>query len=289
MAPDDQAPRDIDPGEQSPSTPDAPLPPGFTDNPVAQMKTPAKDFPAEQTAPGEFMEVEADPQQVAQAARASESAHQAAPTNPSLLTASPGALEAPVAVLEPEAPTLPTQSDLDDADAFSKATARAAAAAIAGTPGAFEDASLVPDIGNAPGVERTIRCWVGTLPGAPVQNIDLGGVNFPLFTESVSMIAGETQRVRHNGCVLDLSESKLDRIKSTLKRKVVRWRDQRHRRGYLVTIPTETEAAEMLKRGRLRNFKAHPGDEAVGHYVYLVMGGRTSDTDFPPPIVPRQQ
>jgi hypothetical protein len=291
MAPEDQA-RDIStPGEQSPSTPDAPLPPGFTDQPVAQMPSPAKDFPGEQINPGEFIEAEVDPQQAAQAARAAESAHQAPVTSPSPLTAvldAPAGSVEPPSVVGPESPALPAQPPLPRLGAFEEASQRAAAAALAGTPGALEDASLVPEIGNAPGLEKTIRCWVGTLPGAPVQNIDLGGINFPLFTESVSMIAGETQRVRHNGCVVDLAETALERIKAALRKKVVRWRDSKRRRGYLVTIPTEQEAAEMAKRGRLRNFRAHPGDEAVGHYVYLVMGGRTSDTDFPPPIVPRQ-
>ena len=154
-------------------------------------------------------------------------------------------------------------------------------------PGAIVDDSLQPPLSNLPGSEPTELYWIGTLPGAPVQNIDLGGVHFPLFCEDVANIAGATQRIRRNGSVVALSETMIKRVHSALRRKVVRWRGADRRKGFLVVIPTDQERTQMAARGRDRPFRSQPNDEPIGRYVYMVKGERTSDSAFPPPIVPR--
>lgn len=269
------------------------LPAGFTTEPVAPLDAPQRDFPRKAIGPNEFLDAEEDPLDHAQRVRASERA--------------PALAQPP----EPETDTEPAPSgEGDDPGRYGPRTAAAldprlrpkatrdpfAAASVqaeerAGhslSQGALVDSTLAPDMGRIPGVEKGERYWVGTLPGAPVQNIDLFGISFPLFSETVAVVAGETSRIRQNGSVLDLTPSQVEGIKEALKRKIVRWRDAKRRRGFLVTIPTPADAEKMAARGRLSTFTARKDDEPVGMHVYMVRGGRTSDSDFPPSIVPRR-
>lgn len=247
------------------------LPPGYTTDPIAPLKHAPKDFPANELEPGEYGEADMDSPGLAKNARAVE----AAPRDPQAFEDAP----------QPDLPKV-DERPIGNANEFDAATKRAEKRSPMGMGEAMVDAALQPDLANTPGRETAERFWVGTLPGAPVQNIDLGGVDFPLFTENVTLIAGATTRIRNNGQVVDLTPTQLERIRSALKRKVVRWRDHKKRRGYLVSIPSEEEAAAMKKRGRYRPFTAQEMDEPVGRYVYIVRGGRTSDTEYPRSVVP---
>lgn len=242
--------------QESTSKRPADLPPGFTTEPVATGAG-TKGFPGREIAPGEFVEAEAPPAKPSPGAAAVAPAAPKAAPAPSPMNVTP--------VLAPPSP----------------------AAIDQGVAGPLVVPDAVPDLQRVPGAEATDLYWVGTLPGAPVQNIDVAGVNFPLFTETVSVVGGESQRYRHNGELVHLSHSKVQAVLSALRHKIVRWKDANKRRGYLVSIPRPDEAERMTRRGR--RFVAQQLDEPVGLYIYMVRGGRTSESAFPPSVVPRKE
>lgn len=97
--------------------------------------------------------------------------------------------------------------------------------------------------------------WVGTLPECPKQNVVLGGIDFPQYTEQIiDQEGGLTQRNRRNGDVKYLTADQVKAIKAAGKRKVVR------SQGALTTILNTDH----------KRYRPHTNDKPLGQFVYLV-------------------
>jgi hypothetical protein len=70
--------------------------------------------------------------------------------------------------------------------------------------------------------------WCGTLPGCPLQNVTLGGFDFPSFSEKLQLRedtgAAKTDRNKHSGRVHWLTEEGVKKIREAALRKVFRKR-----------------------------------------------------------------
>ena len=144
-------------------------------------------------------------------------------------------------------------------------------------------------------VERSYWYWIGALPGMPIEHVEIGGQCFPKMEEHITRGAvGETVRAPVIGALVRLTADNVRRIRDRLPRTVVRWRDEdadersdreglegvgqsvdavlgepRRRKGYLITIPTESEIAARRAAGRPANlYQARAGDEPASRYLF---------------------
>ncbi len=117
--------------------------------------------------------------------------------------------------------------------------------------------------GTPADVEReaeAVLYWVGTFDDCPVQNVTLGGISFPRYTERVIDDGGMiTKRSPARGAMTWLSPDQVDRIETAIKNRIVRWRGRgAQRRGTVA-----------LNRAGDARYRKMTGDEPLGHYVYM--------------------
>lgn len=147
-----------------------------------------------------------------------------------------------------------------------------------------------PDLSVAGGGKAT-KYWIGTLPGAPVQNAVVGGTVFPLFTGK-SMVIEDKNRKRRvargevdksdrrphtflpggymKGKVVDLRADQVAAIKKNLARKAIAWRDHDKTNGYVFNVDSP-------------KVKLFGGEEPLARYVFMVKTPHRSD-EWPAPI-----
>lgn len=98
--------------------------------------------------------------------------------------------------------------------------------------------------------------WCGTMPGSPLQNINLAGLDFPEFIELINHPKGtlKTQRTKVRGTVVMLEESQIKAARFAASQKIIR---------------TAGARTSMLNVDS-RVYKKTEGDEPVGAYVYMI-------------------
>lgn len=98
--------------------------------------------------------------------------------------------------------------------------------------------------------------WLGTLPGSPFQNITVGGICFPAFTEEIAFTKNnETRRSERRGDLVKLTREQYDRVLKAVERRVVRW--------------TESGVRGFILDRSSPRYRPHPKDEPLAKYVYL--------------------
>ena len=98
---------------------------------------------------------------------------------------------------------------------------------------------------------------IGTLEGCPLQNVTVGGVCFPRYTEEVSHNedSNVTTRSRRNGDIVPLSDSQRDFILKRMGSRVVRWNGSRTR-GRVITVESE-------------RFNPNKYDDLLSNYLFM--------------------
>ncbi len=169
---------------------------------------------------------------------------------------------------------------------------------------------LVPDIErHRTALSKVAYYWIGALPGLPVENVSIGGETFPKMEERViNMPGGTTQRSPLIGALVPLTADKVALIRDRLRQTVVRFTDeddgglgvgktveaaigdQKRRRGFLITIPSDAEMAERRKNQLPENrYVPDIRDEPVAKYLFAQL---CPDQDrpgrgehYPPPMI----
>lgn len=105
--------------------------------------------------------------------------------------------------------------------------------------------------------------WVGTLAGAPVENVTVGGISFPRRTDLVGTDGdGQTTRSSRPGAIVHLTDAEVARIHKALPNKVVR--SIRRPDG------TVSRAALYDVRGTPDvPFSPGEGDEPLARFVFM--------------------
>ena len=95
--------------------------------------------------------------------------------------------------------------------------------------------------------------WVGIKQGSdcPFQTLHIGGIDFPLYTEQVQKVPGEsaTQRTRIWGAMKQLTPRQVTELKDKMQKKVFRG----HR---------------LLDKGG-RHYRANAVDRPISEYLYV--------------------
>lgn len=156
----------------------------------------------------------------------------------------------------------------------------------------FSPDQLAPDLDarRNPTLSSTHYYWVGLLPKAPVTNVSLAGINFPIANQKLvddPSSPGNKARIPVVGAILELNEHQILKLQDRLSRTVIRFTEARSvlddgigedigdelpvRKGFLITIPTEADQKALRERGKaVRDYVAHPNDEPIRDYVYAV-------------------
>jgi hypothetical protein len=66
------------------------------------------------------------------------------------------------------------------------------------------------------------RYRIGTKPDCPRQNYAVAGICFPLYTERVEQVGGETVRSHEDGQMVFLTDEQVSNIKAAVSKRVVR-------------------------------------------------------------------
>lgn len=149
---------------------------------------------------------------------------------------------------------------------------------------------FAPDL-KPKGSGKATKYWLGVLPGAPVQNVTIGAVCFPLFTGRNLVIDAKNRKRRISrgeisaddrgphtyvssghtkGEVIELLPEQVEEIKSNLPRKAVAWRDAQRTNGYVFNADSP--------RVRL-----HGNEEPLSRFVFMVKQEYATDV-WPDPI-----
>lgn len=103
--------------------------------------------------------------------------------------------------------------------------------------------------------ERRKPYWCGTMPGCPIQNVTVGGYDFPLFEGVVSFdVDGRAQGRYDTGKLHYLTDDDVERIKKGVADRVLR------RVG---------DTAHLVVRSG-KGFLREPRDEPIGRYLFMV-------------------
>ena len=128
----------------------------------------------------------------------------------------------------------------------------------------------VEPLSIAPG-EDAETYWCGTLPGCPMQNVTVGGQNFPLFVGTPTFGKdGQPDRDLTHGAELDLSDRQVEAVMAGVANRVLRRVGSKERpRGMIIT--------------RDGPYRMQSGDEPLGKHMYMKRGRRGHE--FPEPMV----
>jgi hypothetical protein len=148
--------------------------------------------------------------------------------------------------------------------------------------------ALVPDLEkNRAVIRHTQWYWIGALPGSPVEAVAIAGQCFPKIEEHIIKAKAAAEQVRYPviGALVPLTKLDIDRMREALPRTIMRFTSKesapsgsgstvehaigQNRKGFLVTIPKESDAKEMLKQGRApRTYEQRDGDEPAARYLF---------------------
>lgn len=144
-----------------------------------------------------------------------------------------------------------------------------------------------------------VAYWCGTFSDAPVQNVLLGGISFPRFTERIVQPEGSlvTKRFPQFGAVQYLTPAQIEKIKEATRNRAVRWAGSQEvyreivmtEQGLVTYERTKPRTGWVVMRdGR---YRPHVMDEPLGRYVYCLpvedaartMGAHWQSGDAAPP------
>lgn len=124
------------------------------------------------------------------------------------------------------------------------------------------------------------RYWIGTLDGAPKQNIYINGVGFLRFSEMVTPSDDDPRRRvvggKRPGMIVRLTQKEVEDVKTRAELSVVRWADVREIKDI---NPSGKEVMQQYRRGKVISLaEVHenapapvqlPTDEPITKYIYL--------------------
>lgn len=137
--------------------------------------------------------------------------------------------------------------------------------------------------------------WIGLLPSAPVSNVLLAGVCFPLRTQVVgpgSAHGGKTSRHDMKGQVVHFTPEQVERVKHAARALVVRKQGQGDgaRRILLNADPRHFAHDPRNPGRRVREYVPQRGDTPIGCYAYMVAYDHTLGPNWqavdPAPMIP---
>jgi hypothetical protein len=117
-----------------------------------------------------------------------------------------------------------------------------------------QSATDLPVVHSEEPVELT-EFWVGTLSTSPNQNLTLGGVSFPAFTERVHHPEGafKTERQKYMGALVTLDRDQVKDVKEAAMTEIVR---------------TEGQIRKLIS-GKT-NYRPQRGDEPIAKHIYMI-------------------
>lgn len=149
--------------------------------------------------------------------------------------------------------------------------------------------ALVPDLEKNRAVMRhTMWYWIGALPGSPVEAVVIGGQCFPKIEERIIKASSAADQVRYPviGSLTPLTKADIERMREALPRTIMRFTGTeqpghsgvgntvegaigKNRRGFLITIPRESDVKEMVRQGRApHTYEQRDGDEPAARYLF---------------------
>lgn len=159
-----------------------------------------------------------------------------------------------------------------------------------------DGSSLAPDFakfGRQTGVVRRYKYWVGVMPEAPINSIDLAGVRFPKMVEPQTEIPGQPDKYRpvpKPGALAWFTEDAIRTLQHQLQHRVIRFHALKpqvqepgtgenigdpHLRGdraHIIRVPTDEQVTMGRKSGRpVRAYEHREGDEPAAKYVYAIL------------------
>lgn len=144
--------------------------------------------------------------------------------------------------------------------------------------------------------QQTVKYWVGTMPGSPIQNITAGGISFPRFrgTPVFDGPNGEPNIPLVYGLYTPLSAEQVNLVMAAIRIRVVRIDTYRNemadRDPNIDEVPEQTRIRKKVQRARIymrdsKNYRASPNDIPLARLVYMHRLDAMSAadiTDFPP-------
>lgn len=144
--------------------------------------------------------------------------------------------------------------------------------------------------------------WVGMRPGTTVDFVTIGGVSFPRVTASLVSTPSRPDRKQHRseiGSLVRMSKSQLDILLKKIPQTVIRFTESEEahaarkqeareqaahdgldpdavaegvgRKGFALTIPTESEVEAHNKVGRsMPPYEAQKWDSPIAEHIYAV-------------------
>ncbi len=168
------------------------------------------------------------------------------------------------------------------------------------TPGA----SLVLDLGKlTKGVIGKYAYWIGALPGAPREHLQIGSIDFPKMEEDVRLDKrGKTKRREQIGSIRRLTLNQLQRVEGDVPQQIIRFDaagkspggpgdglevlDEPRRKGTPMRVPTNANVEKAIKdKFPLRPYSAEVTDEPAARYVFMQLCAdqeRPQRSDFYP-------
>lgn len=157
-----------------------------------------------------------------------------------------------------------------------------------------EGSALVPNLQeHQVGVAKRYTYWVGVLPKAPIESLDVAGVSFPKMNERIipdPANPGSKRRVPVIGALVHLTRDKLDLLAERIPNTVIRFLEeepvkeepgtgqnlgdlhQRARRGHLITIPSAEEVQARKERGKAtQQYVPRKGDQPAARFMFAVL------------------
>lgn len=101
------------------------------------------------------------------------------------------------------------------------------------------------------------KYFVGTIDGSPFQNITIGGICFPNFTNELIRNDENTATIqsKRRGDILELYDYEVKRIREAASKKIIRW-NPAQTRAFIVSID------DKYRKGN--------NDEPISKYIYLI-------------------
>lgn len=148
--------------------------------------------------------------------------------------------------------------------------------------------SLTPNLDATRAVvSRRYWYWIGVLPTAPVDNIQITGINFPKAEEIVTKRGTKTHRQGVIGALAHLDQDAILRLRERLPRTVVRVFPattevvsgtgmqladayERKSKGQMITIPRKEDVDSLRKQGLpVHLYSQHPNDQPGARYMFM--------------------
>jgi hypothetical protein len=147
--------------------------------------------------------------------------------------------------------------------------------------------SLMPNLDATRAVTaRRYWYWIGVLPTAPTDNIQITGINFAKAEEVVTKRGNKTHRHGVIGSLVQLDQGAILRLRERLPRTVVRVFPEttevvsgtgmqlaeayeRKSKGQMITIPRKEDLDALRKQGLpAQPYVQHPNDQPGARYMF---------------------